>query len=143
MPWRPAHFWRCAASRTSMNTTRTARSCISPCCPEGAVADPTDFRIDQHTDGWRRISPTPSPESLAAFYAGEYYQASHGTYAQRYSDEELAHRRLLAAELIHALARARGRSAASGDCLVEIGCGEGFFLRAATDAGFDVQGLEF
>jgi 2-polyprenyl-3-methyl-5-hydroxy-6-metoxy-1,4-benzoquinol methylase len=85
----------------------------------------------------------PSPESLAAFYAAEYYQASHGTYERHYSDQELAHRRLLAAELIHALAQARGRPAASSDRLLEIGSGEGFFLRAATDAGFDVQGLEF
>jgi len=104
------------------------------------MADHPDFQLAQHTDGWRHISPTPSPEALAAFYAREYYQDSHGTYAQRYSDDELAHRRLLAAELIHALGEARGQAAGA---LLEIGCGEGFFLRAALDAGFEVQGLEF
>jgi len=104
------------------------------------MADPTNFQVVQHSDGWRYVSPTPSPDALAAFYAREYYQDSHGTYEQRYSDEELAHRRLLAAELIHALGQARGVTAGA---LLEIGCGEGFFLSAAADAGFEVQGLEF
>lgn len=107
------------------------------------MANLTEYKLVLHTDGWRRIDPAPSPESLAAFYAGEYYQASHGTYEQRYSEAELAHRRLLASELIHALARTRGRSAEPGNKLLEIGSGEGFFLRAAIDAGFEVQGLEF
>jgi 2-polyprenyl-3-methyl-5-hydroxy-6-metoxy-1,4-benzoquinol methylase len=107
------------------------------------MTDPTDFRLIQHTDGWRRIDPTPSAQILADFYAREYYQDAHGTYEARYTDEELAHRRLLASGLIHALEQARGRPATAVDQLLEIGCGEGFFLRAAADAGFAVQGLEF
>jgi len=107
------------------------------------MADPSEVRLVQHADGWRFVDPKPSAEALAAFYAGEYYQDSHGTYTQRYSDAELAHRRLLAGDLIHALEQARGRPAQASDRLLEIGCGEGFFLRAASDAGFSVQGLEF
>jgi SAM-dependent methyltransferase len=103
---------------------------------------PNPYSLVPHPDGWRSIEPTPSAEALAAFYDGEYYQDSHGTYEQRYSDEELAHRRLLASEMIHALGLARERSAV-GAKLLEIGCGEGFFLRAAADAGFDIRGLEF
>jgi len=104
-----------------------------------AVTDKPEFRIIQHPDGWRRIDPLPSPEALADFYAREYYQDSHGTYEQRYSDQELAHRRLLAGALIQALADA----GAKGGALLEIGCGEGFFLKAASQAGYAVQGLEF
>jgi SAM-dependent methyltransferase len=85
------------------------------------------------------VDPLPSPEALAAFYAGEYYQGSHGVYEQRYSDQELAHRQLLSRALIHAL----GDAGAKGGALLEIGCGEGFFLKAARDAGYDIQGLEF
>lgn len=107
------------------------------------VEPPPTYALVQQPDGWRRVEPTPSADALAAFYAREYYQDSHGTYEQRYDEEELAHRRLLAAELIHAIEQARGRSAARDDRLLEIGCGEGFFLRAATDAGFEAQGLEF
>jgi len=103
--------------------------------------DRADVQLVQHPDGWRFVSPTPSPRALAEFYAREYYQDSHGTYAQRYTEAELAHRRLLASALIHALAQARG-GPGSGR-LLEIGCGEGFFLRAAEDAGFAVKGLEF
>jgi 2-polyprenyl-3-methyl-5-hydroxy-6-metoxy-1,4-benzoquinol methylase len=98
------------------------------------------FQIVQHTDGWRFVEPKPSPEALSAFYAGEYYQASHGTYEQQYSQSELDHRRLLAREMIHALEQAREKA---GGALLEIGCGEGFFLRAASDAGYGVLGLEF
>ena len=107
------------------------------------MTDQPQFKIIQHADGWRRVDPTPSAKALAAFYAKEYYQDSHGTYEQRYSADELAHRRLLASALIHAIGLARGRSDAASGELLEIGCGEGFFLRAASDAGYDVQGLEF
>ena len=107
------------------------------------MAEQFDFQLVQHTDGWRFVNPTPSAKDLADFYAGEYYQASHGTYEQRYSDAELAHRRLLAGELIHALEQARDQPAAASGTLLEIGSGEGFFLRAAIDAGYEARGLEF
>ena len=92
-------------------------------------------------DGWRRVAPTPSAADLKAFYAGEYFQASHGTYAADYTATELAHRAALADLLLHAIARARG-GPAGGD-LLEIGCGEGWFLKAADAAGYAVRGLDF
>ena len=49
-----------------------------------------------HPDGWRTVSPNPSAADLKAFYAGEYFQASHGTYAPDYTAQDLAHRDLLA-----------------------------------------------
>lgn len=92
-------------------------------------------------DGWRRVTPSPSAADLKAFYAGEYFQASHGTYAQAYSDTEIAHRRLLANLMLAAIGEARG--GATGGKLLEIGCGEGWFLAAADAAGYAVQGLDF
>jgi len=103
------------------------------------VTDAPPYKIVQHPDGWRRVDPLPSPEALAAFYAGEYYQDAHGTYEQRYSEQELDHRRLLARALIHALSHAGAKVGA----LLEIGCGEGFFLKAASEAGYAAWGLEF
>jgi SAM-dependent methyltransferase len=94
-------------------------------------------------DGWRSIEPPPSAEALKAFYSGAYFQDSHGTYAQAYSEVELKHRALLADLLLHALAEARGPSSSSGGRLLEIGCGEGWFLKAALGAGYDARGLEF
>jgi SAM-dependent methyltransferase len=104
--------------------------------PEAA---PPTLRL--HEDGWRSVDPLPSPDELKAFYAQAYFQDSHGTYAQAYSDVELKHRALLAELMLHALSEARGRAA--GGRLLEIGCGEGWFLKAALEAGFDAQGLEF
>ncbi len=92
-------------------------------------------------EGWRRITPSPGAEELRAFYAGEYFQASHGTYAQAYSETELAHRSLLARLLLAAIGE--GRGGASGGKLLEIGCGEGWFLSAADAAGYQVQGIDF
>jgi SAM-dependent methyltransferase len=93
-----------------------------------------------HDDGWRSVEPRPNPEALKAFYSQAYFQDSHGTYAQAYSDVELRHRALLADLMLHALDEARG---GPGGRLLEIGCGEGWFLKAASGAGYDVRGLEF
>lgn len=96
-----------------------------------------------HPDGWRSISPTPSAEALKAFYAQEYFQGSHGTYAQGYTDTEVRHRNLLAAQTLLAIERARGWAPSGGDSLLEIGCGEGWFLKAADAAGYAVRGLDY
>ena len=92
-----------------------------------------------HQDGWRSIEPRPSAEALEAFYSGAYFQDSHGTYAPAYSEVELTHRALLADLLLHAL----GAAGAGGGRLLEIGCGEGWFLKAALAAGYEARGLEF
>ena len=92
-------------------------------------------------DGWRRVTPSPSAEELKAFYAGEYFQASHGTYAQAYSETEVEHRNLLARLMLAAIGDARGPE--RGGKLLEIGCGEGWFLAAADAADYAVQGLDF
>jgi SAM-dependent methyltransferase len=92
-------------------------------------------------EGWRRITPSPSAQELKAFYAGEYFQASHGTYAQAYTETEIAHRSLLARLLLAAIGEGRGGK--TGGKLLEIGCGEGWFLSAADAAGYAVQGIDF
>jgi SAM-dependent methyltransferase len=92
-------------------------------------------------EGWRRVTPTPGAEALKAFYAGEYFQASHGTYAQAYSETEVEHRNLLARLMLAAIAEGRGGK--TGGRLTEIGCGEGWFLAAAGAAGYAVQGIDF
>jgi 2-polyprenyl-3-methyl-5-hydroxy-6-metoxy-1,4-benzoquinol methylase len=91
-------------------------------------------------EGWRRVTPSPSADELKAFYAGEYFQASHGTYAQAYSETEIEHRNLLAQLMLAGIEEARG---AKRGKLLEIGCGEGWFLAAADAAGYAAQGLDF
>ncbi|HEY2708201.1 MAG TPA: class I SAM-dependent methyltransferase [Caulobacteraceae bacterium] len=101
---------------------------------------PASYALVTHADGWRTVEPKPSPAALKAFYAQEYFQASHGIYAQAYSETERTHRALIARLLL--FAAGKGRRGAGGR-LLEVGCGEGWLLAAAQDAGFDVRGLDF
>jgi SAM-dependent methyltransferase len=92
-------------------------------------------------DGWRSVEPSPDPATLKAFYSKAYFQESHGTYAETYSEVELRHRALLAELMLAALGQVR--AGAEAGRLLEIGCGEGWLLKAALAAGWDVEGLEF
>jgi 2-polyprenyl-3-methyl-5-hydroxy-6-metoxy-1,4-benzoquinol methylase len=94
-----------------------------------------------HPDGWRMAQPRPTPDELKSFYANEYFQASHGTYAADYSATERAHRDLIARTLLLAVQTARGGT--QGGRFLEVGCGEGWLLAAAKGAGFGVSGLDF
>src|SRR5271154_5903179 len=98
------------------------------------------YTLVAHPDGWRSIAPAPTAHELKAFYANEYFQASHGTYAPDYTEAERAHRDLIARTLLFAAETARGRD---GGAFLEVGCGEGWLLAAANRAGFDVSGLDF
>jgi len=100
----------------------------------------TGYSLTTHPDGWRTVEPKPTPEALQAFYAGAYFQQSHGTYAPAYSDQERAHRDLLGQVMLRAVAQARGTG---GGDLLEIGCGEGWLLSAAQGAGYAVRGIDF
>src|SRR5580700_2735445 len=99
-----------------------------------------NYTLVAHPDGWRMAQPRPTADELKAFYANEYFQASHGTYAADYSETELAHRDLIARSLLFAVEMARGTGRGR---FLEVGCGEGWLLAAAESAGFEVTGLDF
>ena len=82
--------------------------------PEDRDGGPA-WSLATEADGWRRVTPTPRAEALKAFYAQEYFQASHGTYAPAYSDEEVAHRRLLARLLLAAIDESQWREVSAED----------------------------
>jgi 2-polyprenyl-3-methyl-5-hydroxy-6-metoxy-1,4-benzoquinol methylase len=94
-----------------------------------------------HPDGWRMALPRPTADALKAFYANEYFQASHGTYAADYSATERAHRDLIARLLLFAVRTARDGT--DGGRFLEVGCGEGWLLAAAAAEGLDIRGLDF
>lgn len=107
------------------------------------MIDPKDFRKITNPEGYISVAPLPEPEELAKFYSELYYQMPQtATYQETYPAEELAQRRLRGALLMYALERGRGRPA-GGASFLEVGAGEGFVLRAAADAGFDVEGIDF
>ncbi len=68
----------------------------------------TQNALVRHQDGFYEITPKPSPEALAAFYRDKYYGARDGRsqYAHGYTDEELEHKRISAAEIARMADRA-------------------------------------
>lgn len=101
------------------------------------------FQLEAQPAGWFAVRPTPAPAMLKAFYADQYYQEAHGTYEPEYSDEELNHRRLGADLLIHAVESVRDGALAPLQSLLDVGCGEGWLLKAAAQRGCRVRGLDF
>jgi SAM-dependent methyltransferase len=87
--------------------------------------------------GWFTFEPKPTAEALAAYYNDKYFGPGHGgQYAHGYTDEELEHKGLAAAEAERVWGRGPGR-------LLEVGVGEGFFLDGFARRGWEVQGVDF
>ncbi len=94
----------------------------------------------RHEDGYFEVAAKPDAETLAAYYRDKYYGARDGRsqYAHGYTDEELEHKRLSAAE-----AEAEAVAARPPGRLLEIGVGEGFSLDYFAGRGWDVRGIDF
>jgi SAM-dependent methyltransferase len=84
--------------------------------------------------GLVRLSPRPTPEQVARFYASQYWFAGGKA-------EEL-YRRAVLTDHVRFAARAARESRAPGKVL-DVGCGGGLFLRMMQERGFDVRGLDF
>jgi 2-polyprenyl-3-methyl-5-hydroxy-6-metoxy-1,4-benzoquinol methylase len=87
--------------------------------------------------GWS-ASPMPRTEDIDAYYREKYYQQPGGQYRRAYEPEELTYFEDRA-KLV--LAFAENAGVTSGRVL-DIGCGEGFFLKHAAAAGFEVWGVD-
>lgn len=94
--------------------------------------------------GYISVSPLPTAEELSQFYAELYYQERPtSTYQDSYDEEEMAHRRLRADLVVHAVASCLDRKPSEEDAFLEVGCDEGFVLASAERAGFAVHGIDF
>jgi len=85
--------------------------------------------------------PRPDAETLLRYYADTYFQEESATFVASYSEAEHAYPQLGIDHLLYALDRA-GASAGPEGNLLEVGCGEGFFLRTALERGWDAHGVE-
>jgi 2-polyprenyl-3-methyl-5-hydroxy-6-metoxy-1,4-benzoquinol methylase len=84
------------------------------------------------------VEPMPSVEEISRHYKESYYQDPTGQYKRSYDRAELAyfdHRAGLALDF----AELHGVSTGSA---LDLGCGEGFFLKAAQQRGFNVFGVD-
>jgi len=109
----------------------------------GADANNPEFGRQQTPFGAIAVTPMPSLEELAAFYAKIYYQDTPSvTYQGHYSENELAQKRMRAKVLLYAVERAKSHSNGLSRFL-EVGCGEGFVLQAAAQDGYEVCGVDY
>lgn len=112
-------------------TPERCSGCGGPLAPEIAgVLDPESkerFSILACAScGLRHTSPRPGPEALGRYYGPTYYGSRHGI-TDAYCT--LRRRRLL-------------RRAVAPGRLLDVGCGDGAFLAAAREAGFEAAGVE-
>ena len=107
----------------------------------------TEYRKSVTPEGWITVDPKPSADALAAFYRDLYYQDAaqrSKSYQDSYDEEEIPHKRLMAELRLHAIAACRDGAGQDGaPRLLDVGCGEGFFLSAAADRGWEVTGIDF
>lgn len=87
--------------------------------------------------GLVQLVPTPTPETLRALYEGSSYFDGDG--GSGYSEYESQEREYLAT--FRADVRRIAEFVPSGRVL-EVGCGYGYFLQCAADAGYDVYGVD-
>ena len=91
-------------------------------------------------EGFYRVDPLPSEEDLAEYYQETYYKEDRATYKHEYTDKEIAaffkkvNRRIRTIKHLFPWE--------PSTCL-DIGCGEGWALRAFHDAGWEVAGLDY
>jgi 2-polyprenyl-3-methyl-5-hydroxy-6-metoxy-1,4-benzoquinol methylase len=103
----------------------------------------TDYRLMQQPEGFQSVDPLPDPQALADFYSKLYYQVPQSaSYQTAYSPEEMEQRYLRGRVTLHAIAQVAPGNPAERDFL-EVGCGEGFLLHVAKDAGYHIKGVDF
>jgi SAM-dependent methyltransferase len=89
--------------------------------------------------GWVEVTPKPSTDELAAFYADEYYQEEHSQYSHTYSDEEILFFQAAARLCVQTLT-SYGHGCES---VLDVGCGEGFFPAFLKSCGSKVVVTDF
>ncbi len=87
--------------------------------------------------GLTQLNPLPSGEVLEALYGDAYYDEQDGTVGyDEYAAQEDEYRATFAEELD------RVRPFVPNGAVLDVGCGYGFFLGAALDAGYDAYGVD-
>ena len=96
------------------------------------------MELKRNAFGYLEVIPKPSKQDLADYYNAKYFNndAADNPYSASYTEEEVLHKQIDAAECRY-FARAEHRR------LLDIGCGEGFFMSCFSERGFSVRGLDF
>ena len=87
--------------------------------------------------GLAQLNPLPPDDVLDALYGDAYYDEQDGTVGyDEYAEQEEEYRATFVEELD------RVRPFAPDGTVLDVGCGYGFFLGAALDAGYDAYGVD-
>lgn len=98
-------------------------------------------KLKKHKIGFYQITPLPSKLSLEKYYRDRYYQApTVSTYSKRYSQDEHRYRKI-ACEVVDYIAKKirNGRP----KTVLDVGCGEGFFLEELKSLKWKITGTDF
>ncbi len=88
-------------------------------------------------DGFVTVAKKPTTDELEAFYKNLYFgEGSKNQYDRDYTEKEIRHKYIECEEAIAV-------SGLSGGSLLDVGCGEGYFLKYFSDQGWLVRGLDF
>ena len=96
-----------------------------------AIAPGVYSLVECRNCGMVRLSPQPTPEQVAGFYAKNYWFAG-GRLQELY-------RRLVLLDHV----RFASKAVSPGRLVLDVGCGGGLFLRMMKERGFNVLGLDF
>ncbi len=87
--------------------------------------------------------PRPTEVELDAFYKEEYYsEGVNSTYQLKYTDDELAQKKIRANITIRSIMEKLG-DLCTNPKMLEIGCGEGFVISAGRKMGLSIKGVDF
>lgn len=101
------------------------------------------YQKQKHALGFFQAVPLPTEGELKYFYSQQYFQnisSNHGVYKKEYSCEEKEYfkNQALVAEFIW-----MKFSTKSSGSLLDVGCGEGFFLDFFQKKGWEIEGCDF
>lgn len=107
------------------------------------TADAAPVNLVRTPDGYLTVEPKPTQETLDRLYRDLYFQQSlSATFQHEYSPEDLdliQRDNDLALSVIESIRR----DSVTKGTLLDVGCGEGFFLSRAQARGFEVFGLDY
>ena len=91
-----------------------------------------------------KCDPIPSKEELVEYYSNKYYQQGLQHYELNYNKEEIDHKKYESNLMLQLMSNYMDKEKKNEHYKVlELGCGEGFFLSQAHKAGMDVIGVDY
>ncbi len=92
----------------------------------------------KQADGFLTVDPKPTTEELKRFYQEKYFASANANqYTSEYTTDELLNKRIDCEEAASIIGDQPSKN------LLDIGCGEGFFMEYFSNLGWNVRGLDF